>query len=772
MLFCMSLFGSTEPIKSSMVSTTAICKNIAVQLDASGQVTISPSDVDAGSTSCSGPPILSLNLSTFTCTHIGVVPIQLTVMDANGGSDICIAQVTVSDVTAPVVAAKDTTLYLDANGQISLTATELDAGSSDACGINALSLSKSTFNCSDIGMNAVTLTAMDANGNAGSTVANVTVLDTIPPTAICNPGTLVLNPIGNGTLFLSIVNNGSNDACGIKDLSLDKTSFDCNDLGPQTVTLTVTDNNDNSSQCTTVITVEDNTPPIAECRDTVLALDNNGNASITAAELDDGSRDACSLDTLTLNMTDFTCGETGINIVTFVATDSEGNTDICTSIVEVIDVTDPVVACKNISVNLNPSGMVTILPADVDNGSTDECGIATLSLSQTTFDCTNIGANVVDLIATDNNGNSASCQATVTVNDVDAPSAMCQNITAQLDATGQITLNPIDVDNGSIDSCSIASMSLNVSQFTCINLGINPVTLTVTDQGGNTASCTAMVTITNNFSPTASCNNLTVYLDANGDVAINPIDIDPISANSCEFQSMTLDQTNFDCNDLGPQVVTLTVNDVNLNQTTCTSLVSIQDTIPPMASCKDITVDLDPTGNANISASDIDNGSFDACGITNMTISENSFNCAEIGQNIVELIVTDVSGNSSSCLSLVTVRDTLEPVAICQNTSVFVDVNGNASVDPLVIGTSSTDDCGIQSLTLDQTDFTCMDIGINAVTLTATDFSGNSSTCQATVNVMENVIPVASCKNIVRSLDTNGQVNITAQDVDGFFRFM
>jgi hypothetical protein len=51
----------------------------------------------------------------------------------------------------------------------------------------------------------------------------------------------------------------------------------------------------------------------------------------------------------------------------------------------------------------------------VDNGSTDNQGIASYSLSQSTFDCSDIGENSVTLTVTDKNSNTASATATVRV---------------------------------------------------------------------------------------------------------------------------------------------------------------------------------------------------------------------------------------------------------------------------------------------------------------------------------------------------------------------
>ena len=59
-----------------------------------------------------------------------------------------------------------------------------------------------------------------------------------------------------------------------------------------------------------------------------------------------------------------------------------------------------------------------------------------MTLSDTDFDCTDVGANTVTLTVTDNNSNVSTCTATITVEDNVAPTAICQNLTVQLDATG------------------------------------------------------------------------------------------------------------------------------------------------------------------------------------------------------------------------------------------------------------------------------------------------------------------------------------------------
>ncbi|TPD69941.1 T9SS type A sorting domain-containing protein [Flavobacterium microcysteis] len=115
---------------------------------------------------------------------------------------------------------------------------------------------------------------------------------------------------------------------------------------------------------------------------------------------------------------------TGLVAGTYTVTVTDANSCQAThsfTITTTVDTTPPVVITTNITVPLT-AGAATITAAQVNNGSTDNCGIASLSVSPSTFNCTNVGANTVTLTVTDNNGNIATGTATVTITD---PSNFC-----------------------------------------------------------------------------------------------------------------------------------------------------------------------------------------------------------------------------------------------------------------------------------------------------------------------------------------------------------
>ena len=630
------------------------------------------------SDNCPGETLLqTAGLASGSVFPVGTTTNTFEVTDASGNTASCSFNVTVNDTEPPVAnCAAPFTVQLDASGNATISVTDIDNGSTDNCGIASLSIDPSSFTCADVGPNTVTLTVTDVNGNTSTCTTIVTVEDNVPPVAVCMDIIVQLDANGEATITGADVDGGSTDNCGIASLDVSPNTFTCADVGLNTVTLTVTDVNGNSSTCTATVTVEDSVPPVAVCMDITVQLDANGEATITGADVDGGSTDACGIASLDVSPNMFDCSNVGPNTVTLTVTDVNGNSSTCTATVTVEDSVPPVIACPmDISVSTDPG----ICGAEVffaDAVALDACGIDTVIQTQgppsgSTFP---VGDTLIEFTATDVNGNSTACTFTVTVADDDAPTAVCQDITVQLDANGQATITAGDIDGGSFDNCAIDTISASPTSFDCSDVGDNPVTLTVTDIYGNSSTCTAIVTVEDNVAPAASCMDITVELDANGQATITGADVDGGSSDACGIASLEVSPDTFDCSNVGANTVTLTVTDVNGNVSTCTATVTVEDNTDPDLVCMDITLPLDENGQASITPADVIASNDDACGILTTGVDITDFDCGDIGTPIVVTVFSqDVNGNLSSCNATVTVVDDLPPVVECP---------GDQTVDP------------------------------------------------------------------------------------------
>ncbi len=163
------------------------------------------------------------------------------------------------------------------------------------------------------------------------------------------------------------------------------------------------------------------------------------------------------------------------------------------------DETLPIVTCKNITVQLDTNGLVSILPTDVDNSSTDNCTIETLSLDISDFTCADIGNNIVTLTVTDTYGNLDSCTATVTVTDDSKPTltAISDKIIGPDAGTCDSTLLDYISETTVADNCNVQSVTQSPIAGTTIS-GENTqqvVTITANDGNGNTETTTFTVTL-------------------------------------------------------------------------------------------------------------------------------------------------------------------------------------------------------------------------------------------------------------------------------------
>ncbi|MGE6353790.1 gliding motility-associated C-terminal domain-containing protein [Flavobacterium sp. NPDC079362] len=680
---------------------------------------------------------------------LGATTITWDVNDANGNAAVTVTQtVTVTDNEIPVIASNgDQTVNSDSG--ICGAVVSVSATATDNCTVanptGVRSDAKLLTDVYPVGTTTITWNVVDVNRNAAAEVIQtVAVVDNQIP-VIASNGDQNVN-VDAATCGANItVSATATDNCtvgtptGVRNDG--KLLSDVYPVGSTEIKWNVKDVNSNDAvEVIQTVTVIDNQIPVITA---------NGNQNVNA------DTDVCGANvTVSATATDnCTVGTpigvrndaklltdvypVGITEIKWNVKDVNGNDAVeVIQTVAVVDNIVPTVITKNITVQLDATGNAIIHASEVDNNSSDNCTIDTIEIDKTSFTCTNIGSNIVKLTVTDKNGNFDTKEATVIVEDNIKPIVITKNITILLDASGVATIQASDVDDNSTDNCEIAVRELDKTEFTCANIGPNTVKLKVTDKNGNFDVKEAIITVENKIVPKVLTKNITRQLTTLGNVSIVASDIDNGSIYACGTPTLVVFPNVFTCANIGINNVTLTATDAYGNVSVKAATVTIEDKVAATVLTKDVTVQLDASGNASITAAQIDNGSFDFCGIASLTVSPNSFSCNAIGENEVTLTVTDVHGNISTEIAIVTVQDHVLPTAKTKDLTVELDASGNASITVNQINNGSSDNCGVVSVSLDKLSFDCTNVGINTVLLTVKDKAGNTATATAKVTVV------------------------------------
>ena len=193
-----------------------------------------------------------------------------------------------------------------------------------------------TYNWSGGGQNALLedlipdtylVTVTDANGCSVQGSVEVISEDNISPTLVLQQS-LEITLDANGMAFLDPIqfDNGSFDNCSMVFLSLSQQEFNCDHVGINTLTITGTDNSNNSATGQVTVSVLDTENPLITCPDNVFV---NG-CDTVFYELPTGE-DNCGVVELNLvaGLENGTVFPPGSTTVTWAALDGSGNEAVC-----------------------------------------------------------------------------------------------------------------------------------------------------------------------------------------------------------------------------------------------------------------------------------------------------------------------------------------------------------------------------------------------------------------------------------------------------------
>jgi hypothetical protein len=470
--------------------------------------------------------------------------------------------------------------------------------------------------------------------------------DVTSPMVVCNPNVSVnLNNFGIGCISYSNIDMGSTDLCTqynqlefkLRRMSAtnfqDTICFRCNDLGqPIMVVMQVKDASNNVSSCMVPVTVLDKNVPTLTCPvyKTINCNDDlsqSGLKRFGSARIND---DPCNLSTLDST---FVYNLTNCNVGTierkFYVVKAGIRLDSCSQIINVVR---------------PPSTLDIIFPKDTTV-------LSSSCITPVNFDTSNLqnpykqpiitnddvcsipGISYLDQLFSINYPSCYKIMRTWTVKDWCSPNASYTHVQLLIvmDTTKPVLTCPADRTVSTTNECNIVQVNnLTATASDCgpINIknisnystnkgsdasgryptGTHTIKFMANDACGNMSNCEFNITVKDLMAPSIVCQNVSCELATmtNGIAAMVPARLLIASMNdNCTAKNLlkvtirkksvnpitvpTDTIINFNCSDLGDQIVEVWVTDLNGNSDYCTAKINVQNNMnlplcPPILS--------------------------------------------------------------------------------------------------------------------------------------------------------------------------------------------
>ncbi|MCH1593926.1 putative Ig domain-containing protein, partial [Staphylococcus epidermidis] len=781
------------------------------------------------------------NTISGTPSEVGSYTVTVTTMDESGNATETTFTIDVEDTTKPTVeSVADQTQ--EVNTEITPITIESEDNSDQAVtnkvdGLpDGVTFDEATNTISgtpsEVGSYTVTVTTTDESGNATETTFTIDVEDTTKPTVkSVSDQTQEVNTEITPIKIEATDNSGqtvTNKVDGLPDgITFDEAtntiSGTPSEVGSYDITVTTTDESGNATETTFTINVEDTTKPTVEdiADQTqevnteiepikIEATDNGGQAVTNKV---DGLPDGVTFDEAT-NTISGTPSEVGSYDIIVTTTDENGNSETTTFTIDVEDTTKPTVEdiadqTQEINTEIEPikieardnSGQTVTNKVDglPDGVTFDE---ATNTISGTPSE---VGSYTVTVTTTDESSNATETTFTIDVEDTTKPTVediadQTQEVNTEItpikieatDNSGQAVTNKVD---GLPDGVTFDEATNTISG-TPSEVGSYDITVTTTDENGNSETTTFTIDVEDTTKPTVeditdqtqeiNTEMTPIKIEAtdnSGQAVTNKVEGLPDGVTFDEATN-TISGTP---SEVGSYDITVTTTDENGNSETTTFTIDVEDTTKPtVESVADQTQEIntkiepikiearDNSGQAVTNKVDglPDGVTFDEA--TN-TISGTP---SEVGSYTVTVTTTDESGNATETTFTIDVEDTTKPTVedIANQTQEV-----NTEIEPIKI--EATDNSGQavtnkvdglpDGVTFDEATNTISgtpsEVGSYDITVTTTDKNGNSETTTFTIDVEDTTKPtVESVADQTQEVNTEiTPITIESEDNSG-----
>ena len=660
--------------------------------------------------------ILSLSNNAPSSFPLGTNTIIWTAIDGVGNMAIASQTVAIQDTTPPIISPLDN-ITLEARSTTENIVSLIVPETSDDVGVS--SITNDAPELFPLGETIVTWTTTDIIGNTSTLMQSVYLIDSIPPRIALTDDLIIEASSVNENLVELIIPETSDDV-GVSSITND--APEVFPLGETIVTWTTSDASNNFATTSQTISVIDTTVPVIKISNHEIEANISNGADISLSS-------PIILEIQDVELTNdapevFPLGET---IVTWIATDTSGNSASATQIISVIDITAPTmiaptdiqIEAESISTKIQELGK--IITEDFS---------AISSITNDAPEVFPLGETIVTWIATDTSGNSASATQIISVIDTSLPDIIAPS-DLRVEASDSVE-NIIELGGARVsDLVEISSITNDAPEV--FPLGETIITWTTTDTSGNSASATQTISVIDTTLPTVIVPN---------DIQVEAISIDANIVELGSAEASDLVEISSITNDapevfpLGETIITWTTTDTSGNSASATQTISVIDTtLPTVIVPNDIQVEA-----ISIDANIVELGSAEASDLVEISsITNDAPEVFPLGETIITWTTTDTSGNSASATQTISVIDTTLPTVIVPNDIQVEAISIDANI--VELGSAEASDLvEISSITNDAPEV--FPLGETIITWTTTDTSGNSASATQTISVIDTTSPI------------------------------
>ncbi|MEJ8562106.1 HYR domain-containing protein [Yoonia sp. GPGPB17] len=449
-------------------------------------------------------PTLTGGLASGAAFPVGITVVTFEAADAAGNTGSASFSVTVNDNEDPIVSGPSDVVVSTDSGQNIATVTYAIPTATDNVGVAsgpALTAGLASGASFPLGTTTVTYTATDAAGNAGAASFNVTVNDNEAPVVSVPANIMVATDPGQNTATVTYATPTATDNVAVTTapaLTAGLASGAIFPVGVTTVTFQAGDAAGNLGDASFTVTVTDDENPVVNVPADIAVTTDAGQSTATVTYPAPTATDNIAVTsgpTLTAGLASGAGFPVGVTVVTYQATDNEGNVGEASFNVTVTDAEDPVVSVPaNIVVSADP-GLTTAVVTYAAPTATDNVAVTTgpaLTAGLASGAAFPTGMTTVTYQAGDAAGNTGTASFTVTVSDTEAPvitPPAAISAEAGPGGTANVSFAAVVTDNAAGSITPVYTLAGNaISSPFDFAVGANTVLVDATDAAGNMAA--------------------------------------------------------------------------------------------------------------------------------------------------------------------------------------------------------------------------------------------------------------------------------------------